>query len=106
AVVEHRRLVLLALADHDDAAHADAVEHEADRVDGRLVGALLVAAPDPARGVAIGGMARRAHGPRAYILSGASTPTRSRQRAITVCVARQRASRNACCSLSSTRCSW
>ena len=43
---------------------------------------------------------------RSYIRSGASTPTRSRQRAITACVAWQRASRNACCSLSSTRCSW
>ena len=49
AVVEHRRLVLLPLADHDDAAHRDAVEHEAHRVDRRLVGALLLAAADPAR---------------------------------------------------------
>ena len=38
AVVEHRRLVLLALADHDDAVHRDGVEHRAHRVDRRLVG--------------------------------------------------------------------
>ena len=50
AVVEHRRLVLLALADHDDAVHRDRVEHEAHRVDGGLVGGDLVAAADPAGG--------------------------------------------------------
>ena len=50
AVVEHRRLVLLPLADHDDAAHRDAVEDEAHRVDRGPVGALLLAAADPARG--------------------------------------------------------
>ena len=50
AVVEHRRLVLLALADHDDAVHRDRVEDEAHRVDGGLVGGDLVAAPDPAGG--------------------------------------------------------
>ena len=49
AVVEHRRLVLLALADHDDAVHGDGVEHRAHGVDGGLVGGDLVAAPDPAR---------------------------------------------------------
>ena len=48
AVEEHRRLVLLALADHDDAVHRDRVEDEAHRVDRRLVGGDLVAAPDPA----------------------------------------------------------
>ena len=48
AVVEHRRLVLLALADHDDAVHGDRVEQHPHRVHGRAVGALLVAAPDPA----------------------------------------------------------
>ena len=48
AVVEHRRLVLLALADDDDAAHGDGVEHRAHRVDRRLVGGVLVAAADPA----------------------------------------------------------
>ena len=46
AVVEHRRLVLLALADDDDAVHRDGVEHEAHRVDGGLVGGVLVAAAD------------------------------------------------------------
>ena len=50
AVVEHRRLVLLALADHDDAVHRHRVEHLAHGVDGRLVGALLVAAADHPRG--------------------------------------------------------
>ena len=121
AVVEHRRLVLLPLADHDDAAHRDAVEDEAHRVDRGLVGALLLAAADPARrghrarlghadelhrDVAVGGLARSRSCGDSTSVSGASTPTRSRQRAITVCVARQRPSRNASCSLSSTRCSW
>ena len=46
AVVEHRRLVLLALADHDDAVHRDRVEHVAHTVDGGLVGGLLVAHAD------------------------------------------------------------
>ena len=51
AVVEHRRLVLLALADHDGAVHLHAVEHEPHRVDRGLVGALLVAhADEPRRG--------------------------------------------------------
>ena len=50
AVVEHRRLVLLAFADHDDAVHHDGVEHRAHAVDRRLVGSDLVAAPDPAPG--------------------------------------------------------
>ncbi len=50
AVKEHRRFVLLAFADHDDAVHADGVEHRAHRVDGGLVGRVLVAAPDPAAG--------------------------------------------------------
>ncbi len=50
AVVEHRRFVLLPLADDDDAAHDDRVEHRAHRVDRRLVGGDLVTAPDPAAG--------------------------------------------------------
>ena len=50
AVEEHRRFVLLALADHDDAVHRDRVEHEAHRVDGGAVGGQLVAAADPAGG--------------------------------------------------------
>ena len=41
-----------------------------------------------------------------YIRSGASTPTRSRQRAITVRVASHSASRNACSSEPSTRWWW
>ena len=49
AVEQHRRLVLLALADHHDAVHRHRVEHVAHRVDGRLVGSLLVAATDHPR---------------------------------------------------------
>ena len=56
AVEEHRRLVLLPLADHDDAAHRNGVEHEAHRVDGGLVGGDLVAAPRPARREGGGGL--------------------------------------------------
>ena len=51
AVVEHRRLVLLALADHHDAVHRHRLEHVAHGVDRGLVGSLLVAAADhPSRG--------------------------------------------------------
>ena len=39
AVVEHRRLVLLALADHHDAVHRDRVEHQPHGVHRRAVGA-------------------------------------------------------------------
>src|SRR5204862_1384858 len=129
AVVEHRRLVLLALADHDDAGHLDRVEDGAHAVDGRLVGGFLLAAADPAAGahgcglrhahqlereVAVRrirrGLSDRGfgpgHRPRSYIRSGASTPIRSRQRAITACVAVQSPSRNACASLASTRGWW
>ena len=48
AVVEHRRVVLLALADHHDAAHRHRVDQLAHRVDGRAVTTLFVAAADPA----------------------------------------------------------
>ena len=48
AVVEHRRVVLLALADHHDAAHRHRVDQLTHRVDGRAVAALLVAAAYPA----------------------------------------------------------
>ena len=48
AVEEHRRLVLLALADHDDALHRDGVDHPSHQVDGGTVGGVLVAATDPA----------------------------------------------------------
>ena len=50
AGVEHRRLVLLALADHDDAVHVDGVQREAHGVDGGLVGGDLVALAHPAGG--------------------------------------------------------
>ena len=56
AVVEHRRLVLLPLADHDDAVEVDRVEHQAHRVDGGPVGGVLVAPADPARGRQRGGL--------------------------------------------------
>ena len=56
AVGQHRRLVLLALADHDDAVHVDGVEHGVHAVDGGLVGGLLVAAPDVAAGGQRGGL--------------------------------------------------
>ena len=45
ADVEHRRLVLLALADDDDAVHVDESEAPAHRIDGGLVGHLLLIAP-------------------------------------------------------------
>ncbi len=50
AVVEHRRLVLLALADDDDAVHAHRADERAHRVDRGAVAAVLVAAADPAAG--------------------------------------------------------
>ena len=56
AGVEHRRLVLLALADDDDAVHVDGVQREAHRVDGGLVGRDLVALAHPARGGQGGGL--------------------------------------------------
>ena len=49
AVVEHRGLVLLALADHDRAVHRHRVEQQPHRVDRGTVGGLLLAASDPAR---------------------------------------------------------
>ena len=48
AVVQHRRLVLLALADHHDAVHLDRRQHVAHRIHGRLVGSDLVAEAHPA----------------------------------------------------------
>ena len=56
AVVEHRGLVLLALADDDDAVHADGADQGAHRVDRRAVAAVLVAAADPAAGGHGGGL--------------------------------------------------
>src|SRR5262249_14017780 len=102
AVEEHRGLVLLPFADDDDAVHRNRVEHRAHRVYRSLVGRLLVAAADPAAGahrrrlchahelereVPVGRDA--VHGTGPYIRSGASTPTRSRQRAITRAAARR-----------------
>ena len=56
AVEEHRRFVLLALADDDDAVHRHRVEHEPHGVDRGLVGRFLVAAADPAGGGEGGGL--------------------------------------------------
>ena len=56
AVEEHRGVVLLALADHDDAVHRDACDELAHRVDGGAVAAVLVAAADPAAGGHRGGL--------------------------------------------------
>ena len=50
AVVEHRGVVLLALADDHDAAHGHRVHQLAHGVDGGAVPALLVAAADPSPG--------------------------------------------------------
>ena len=50
AVVEHRGVVLLALADHHDAAHRHRVDQLAHGVDGCAVAALLVAPADPPAG--------------------------------------------------------
>ena len=47
AVEEHRRLVLLALADHHDAVEVHGAEEGAHRVDRGPVGGELVAAADP-----------------------------------------------------------
>ena len=49
-VEEHRGVVLLALADDDDAVHADGADQRAHGVDRYAVGALLVAAADPSAG--------------------------------------------------------
>ena len=77
-VEEHRRVVLLALADDDDPVHRHAGQHGPHGLDGRAVGSELVAAAHPAAGrhggrlgdphevhgeVAVGGLARRHHGP-------------------------------------------
>src|SRR5262249_42838665 len=50
AVVEHRGLVLLALADHHHSAHRDRVHQFAYRVDRRAVAALFVPAAHPPAG--------------------------------------------------------
>ena len=47
---QHRRLVALALADHDGAVHVELVERGAHRLDRGGVGRLFVAAPDQRRG--------------------------------------------------------
>jgi hypothetical protein len=46
---QHRRLVALALADHDGAAEVHHVERAPHRLDGDVVGELAVAAPHEAR---------------------------------------------------------
>ena len=56
AVVEHGRLVLLALADHHDARHLDGGDELAHRVDRGAVAPVLVAPSDPAAGRQGGGL--------------------------------------------------
>ena len=56
AVGEHGRLVLLALADHDDAVHVDALQHGVHAVHRPLVGRLLVPHADPRRAAQRGGL--------------------------------------------------
>jgi hypothetical protein len=72
---------------------------------GRFARHILLRA-SAAGGDADGEEREQACGEAHYIRSGAWTPTRSRLRAMTVCVARTRPSRNAWTSLSRTRCSW
>ena len=79
AVVEHRRLVLLALADHDDAVHRDRVEHVAHRVDGRLVGGLLVARGRRARAAASAAASVTRTSSRARLRSGRRAACPGRQ---------------------------
>src|SRR5262249_38805535 len=50
AVVEHRRLVLLTLADYHDAVHRDGVDEQPHRVHRGPVGAVLVSPADPPGG--------------------------------------------------------
>ncbi len=49
AVIEHGGLVLLPLADDDDAVHAHRAEQQPQRVDGRAVPFFFLPAADPAR---------------------------------------------------------
>ena len=60
AVEQHRRLVLLALADDDDAVHRHGVEHDPHGVDRGAVGTVLVAPAHPPAGGQGGGL-RGAH---------------------------------------------
>ena len=56
AVEQHRRLVLLALADDDDAVEVDGAEELAHGIDRRAVGAVLVALADERHGADGGGL--------------------------------------------------
>ncbi len=56
AVVEHRRLILLALADHHEAVHLHGLQRVAHAVDGGLVGGQLVAASHERRAGERGGL--------------------------------------------------
>ena len=58
AVEEHRRVVLLALADDDDAVEVDGAEELAHRVDRGAVGGVLVAAADERNGADRRGLGR------------------------------------------------
>jgi hypothetical protein len=57
ADIEHRRLVALALADHDGAVHVEFVERDAHRFHGGGVGSLFIAPADQ-----FGGADRRGFG--------------------------------------------
>ena len=50
AVIEHGCLVFFSFADHHHAVHVHHVEKQPHRVDGRLIGGVLVAPSDPACG--------------------------------------------------------
>jgi hypothetical protein len=56
AVEQHRRLVLLALADHHDAVEVDRAEELAHRINGGTIGAELVALADEGHGANGGGL--------------------------------------------------
>ena len=90
AVEQHRRFVLLALADDDDALHRHRVEDDAHGVDRGTVGAVLVALAQPAPGgqrrglgdadelhrqVAVGGLGLRFH----RELPGGAVPVQTRR---------------------------
>ena len=81
ADVEHRRLVALALADHHGAVDVEHVERLAHRVDGGLVGGLLVAVADQpgageGRGLGHADGVQRQVAVLAEIVAHASSPSR------------------------------
>ena len=71
---QHRRLVALALADDDRAAHGQRVHRLAHRLDGDVVGVLAFALPHRARRSDRGVLGRRAGTSRDSASNGSSTP--------------------------------